>query len=217
MAALEIQKRVKNATLYTNGSIRIDNVRVSFPHLAEPYAGNDDNGKAGEPKYGIVGMLPKETHVEAKDLVKAAIDKLLADADNAKVAADKKFLRNGDDQDREEYEGHWTVSAREGRRPAVRDAKGNLLDANQDKEQIEEMIFGGCICHILIRPWYQDGQKTGKGFGKRVNAGLVAVVFCKDDGVSFGEGRIDDADAWDDLPAAGGGSAAAKIDDDDEL
>lgn len=211
MAALEIKKRVKNATLYTNGTIRLDNVRVSFPHLAAPYAGKDDNGKAGEPKYGIVGMLPKGTHVEAKDLVKSCIDQLLKDADDAKVSTDKKFLRNGDDQDRAEYEGHWTVSAREGRRPAVRDAKGHLLDPVQDKETIEELIFGGCICHILIRPWYQDGQKTGKGFGKRVNAGLVAVVFAKDDGTSFGEGRIDDADAWADLPGA------AEDDDPDAL
>lgn len=214
MAALVIKKRVKNAILYTNGTIRVDNVRVSFPHLAAPYAGTNDQGGKSEPKYGIVGMLPKETHVEAKDLIKSAMDELLKANDDAKVAADKKFLRNGDDQDRAEYEGYWTVSAREGRRPAVRDKQGNLLDHIQDKEQIEEMIYGGCYCHIMIRPWYQDGQKVGKGYGKRVNAGLVAVVYANE-GESFGEGRIDDSDAWADVGGEGGGKS--KADADDEL
>lgn len=208
MAALEIKKRVSNAILYTNGLIRIDNVRVSFPHLDKPYAGKGDDGKEGKPKFGIVGMLPKKTHVAAKDLIKEAMDALLAANDNAKVAADKKFIRNGDDQDREEYEGHWTVSAREERRPAVRNQRGELVI---EESKIADMIYGGCYCNILIRPWYQDGQKVGKGYGKRVNAGLVGVQFVRD-GESFGEGRIDDSDAWDDVSGGGDG-----FDDDDDL
>lgn len=212
MAALEVAKRVKNAILYTNGTIRIDNVRVSFPHLDKPYGGIGDDGKATAPKYGIVAMLPKATHVEAKDLIKNAIESLLKENDNAKVSADKKFLRNGDDQDREEYEGHFTVSARESKRPACRDNKGRLLDPVDDSETIVEMFYGGCVCHVLVRPWYQDGQKTGKGFGKRVNAGLIGVMFVKD-GESFGEGRIDDTGAWDDV----GDGAAVEDDDDDDL
>lgn len=211
MTALVVKKTVRNAVLYTNGMIRIDGVRVSFPHLDKPYAGKDDNGNATAPKYGIVGMLPKETHVEAKDLIKNAIDDLLKANDNAKVSSDKKFLRNGDDQDREEYAGHWTVSARESKRPSCRDGKGRLLDPKDDEETIKEMFYGGCYCSILIRPWYQDGQKTGKGYGKRVNAGLVGVKFMKD-GESFGEGRIDDSGAWGD---AEGGDTSNDDDDDD--
>lgn len=197
MPALEIKKKVSNAVLYTNGMIRIDNVRVSFPHLDKPYAG-DDGGKA---KFGIVGMLSKKTHVAAKDLIVEAVNALLAANDNAKVASDKKFIRNGDDQDRPEYEDHWTVSAREERRPAVRNQRGELVI---EESKIADMIYGGCYCNILIRPWYQDGQKVGKGYGKRANAGLVGVQFLRD-GESFGEGRIDDTDAWEDVSGGGDG------------
>jgi hypothetical protein len=206
MAALEVKKRVTNAILYTNGMIRIDNVRVSFPHLDKPYAGED----GGTPKFGIVGMLGKESHKAAKDLIVAAMNELLATNDNAKVASDKKFIRNGDDQDREEYEGHYTVSARESRRVAVRDQRGQLI---LDESKIADMVYGGCYCNLLIRPWYQDGQKVGKGYGKRVNAGLVGVQFVRD-GEPFGEARIDDTDAWDDVSGA---SADAFDDDDDDL
>lgn len=206
MAALEVAKRVTNGVLYKNGMIRIDNVRVSFPHLAKPYAGKADDGESSTPKYGIVGMLDKKTHAKVKTLIVEAIDKLLADNDNAKVASDKKFLRDGDDQDRVEYEGHWTVSARENRQPSVRSQRGELI---LDLKKIEDMIYGGCYCNILIRPWYQDGQRVGKGYGKRVNAGLVGVQFVRD-GDPFGEGRIDDTDAWDDV------SGSDEWDDEDD-
>lgn len=209
MAALEIKKRVSNAILYTNGMIRIDNVRVSFPHLDKPYE-SDDGGK---PKFGIVGMLPKKTHVAAKDLIVLAINELLKSNDNAKVASDKRFIRNGDDQDREEYEGHWTVSAREDRRPAVRNQRGELII---EESKIADMIYGGCYCNILIRPWYQDGQRVGKGYGKRVNAGLVGVQFARD-GDAFGEGRIDDTDAWDDISGGGDGFDEEEYEDEDDL
>lgn len=213
MSALEVKKRVKNAVLYTNGMIRIDNVRCSFPHLAKAFAGKSDDGKEGKPKFGIVGMLPKGTHKEAKDLIVEAINKLLQDAGKGnepiKVAADKKFIRNGDDQERPEYADHWTVSAREERRPSVRDQRGNLV---LETERIEDMVYGGCFVNILIRPWYQDGQKVGKGYGKRVNAGLVGVQFARD-GESFGEGRIDDSDAWETVSDSGDGMS----DEDDDL
>lgn len=207
MAALVPKKRVANGVLYENGCIMIQNVRCSFPHLDEPYAGKKDDGSEGKPAFGIVGMLDKKTHVAVKDLIIEANNALLAANQNATVAKDKRFIRNGDDQDREEYVGHWTVSARETKRPSVRNQRGELI---LEKDKIADMIYGGCYVNILIRPWYQDGQKVGKGFGKRINAGLIGVQFVRD-GESFGEGRIDDSDAWD---AVDGADAFGGDDDD---
>ena len=48
------------------------------------------------------------------------------------------------------------------------------------------MIYGGCWVNILVRPWFQNNK-----YGKRVNAGVVAVQFRKDD-EPFGSGRISD-------------------------
>ena len=185
--ALEIEKKVKGAVLYTNGYLRIDRVRASFPNVAKPRKGTNDDGKDTE-KYGTVGLLEKAGGREAKALCVEVTNRILKENKDAKVAKDKKFIKDGDDAGREEYEGSWSISAREDRTPRVRDAKGRLIE---DIREIEELIYAGCYVNILIRPWFQDNK-----YGKRVNAGLVAVQFC-DDGEPFGQGRVDDSDAWD--------------------
>ena len=186
MATLEIAKRVKNGILYTNGMIKIENVRFSYPHLDKPYAGKNPK-PTDKPKYGIVGMLSKETHVAVKDLVVERIAELLKEAKLSKLPPKDKFLRNGDDEKEDAYDGHWIVSAREDRKPAVRNRRGELVT---DERDIADLIEGGYWGHLLVRPWFQDND-----FGQKVNAGLVGVQHIKDD-ETFGEGRIDDTDAW---------------------
>lgn len=210
MAALEIKRKVKNGVLYTNGMIKIERVRASYPHLDKPYAGKNDEGKETAAKFGIVGMLSKSTHVEVKKLIVEQIEQMLRE-NKATVGKDKWFIRNGDDHEKAEtYGGHWIVSARESRRPSLRNRRGELMT---EKEEIAEMFYGGCYVSILIRPWYQDGQKVGKGYGKRINAGLVGVQFI-DDGEPFGEGRIDDSDAWDSVDDDGDSRGDDDSDDD---
>lgn len=187
MAALEVKKKVKNAVLYTNGMIRIDNVRGSYVHLDKPYVGQMNDGNEGVPKYSLVGILPKDTHEEAKNLIVSVIN-AMCDEKKAKVAKDKKFIRDGDDQEKDEYANAWTVSAREERKPKCRDRNGSLVE---DREDIAEMFQSGYWFNILIRPWFQDNK-----YGKRVNAGIAGVQFVKKD-ETFGSGSIDDSDAWD--------------------
>lgn len=182
MAKREVVSKVSNAVLYSDGLIRIDNVRASYPHVGRSWAGEDDQEK----KFSIVGLLDKKTHEAAKSLCVKRITELLKENKVEKIASDKKFIKDGDLSDKEENEGMYTVSARESRRPAVRDKENNLIT---DADEIEELIYGGCFVSILIRPWFQNHKK----FGKRVNAGLVAVRFMRD-GEAFGEGRIQDED-----------------------
>lgn len=216
MASLVLVEKVKGGIIYEDGYFRIDNCRVSFPHLARPYKGKDDNGDTKKKgSYGIVGMLePGKPHGAIIEAMEDYIDDLIAKNKGGKVSADRRFLRNGDDADREEYEGHMIVSARESKRPSVRDGDGELLDPVDDEERIEELIYGGCYCDILIRVWYQDGVKVGKGYGKRVNAGLVGVKY-RGEGESFGEGRIDDSAAWGDEDGDSRASRRKKGGDDD--
>lgn len=195
-----VVKRVKNATLYEGGYVKLMNVRVSYPHLDKPYAGED----GGEPKFGMVSMLNKKEHKDAIALVDSAIADLLKANKNAKVSKDKRCIRDGDDSDKEEYEGHFTLSARESKRPTVRDGDGVELD----KDEINDVIYAGCYADVLIRLWYQDNK-----FGKRVNANLNAVKF-RADGEPFGEGRVDDEEMWDDDDDNWGDSGS---DDDDNI
>ena len=206
-------RKLKNGSevvgaLYEGGIIKILNVRASYPHLDKPYAGDD----GGEPKFSIVGLADKATHQEVKEACVEVIEDIKKANKNAKVSKDKLFIKNGDDSDKEEYEGMWTISARETKRPKVRDGNGDLLEV----DEIADTIYPGCYVDIIIRPWFQDNS-----YGKRVNANLLSVKF-RADGEQFGEGRVDDDDLWDDdddddnAPKSGGKKSKPSDDDDDD-
>lgn len=192
-AERKVVKQVENATLYSDGTIRIDNVRLSFPHIGTPQDNENDDGKTVK-KFGVTGMLPKKTHNAAKDLIKAVIVKLIED-NETKVAKDKWFLLNGDDKEQEEYAGHFVVSTSESKRPTARKRDGSAMTP----DEADEIFYGGCWANIFIRPWYFNGKaKGGKTYPKRVCAGLVAIQFVRDD-EPFGQGRIDDDGVFDEV------------------
>jgi len=192
MAQPQIVKQVKNAILYDNGTIRIDGVRLSYVHYDKPWKKEGDDGT---PKYGSVALLGKDTHKEAKALLKEHYTDLLKDkgtkngkACPLKLPPDKMFLRDGDTSGKDEYEGFWTLNASETKPPSIRNAKGRKLTP----PEIVALFFSGCWGSVLIRPWYQNNKH-----GKRVNAGLVASKFEEANGrddTPFGEGRISEDD-----------------------
>lgn len=213
MAALQIEKQVKNAILYTNGAMRIDSVIASYPHLDVKWSKQDPKtGKKPPEKYGLVGLLDKKTHGEAYELIEEFIKRLEKEA-KIKVGLDDWFLRDGDRTRKDENEGRWTLNASEQREVTLRDEKGNKLRDEkgnlvgvEDTNEIKEKFYPGCLVSIMIRPWVQNNEH-----GKKINAGLVAVKFMKD-GERLGGEQMTDEGAWDE--DSSGGSA---LDDDDEM
>lgn len=195
-----IVKKVQNAVLYSDGTIRIDNVRASYPHLFVPKAGED----GGVPKYSITGLMPKNTHEAAKDLCVEVINGILKEKKVDRLPADRKFIKDGDAAAKDGYDGNWSVAASEVSQPKLR---------NKDKSPLTkpDTIYGGCYVTILIKPWWQDNK-----FGKRVNAGLVAVQFYGP-GEPFGQGRISDEEVDDSFDDLDDGDAGSGTDDDDDL
>lgn len=210
-------RKVANAALLKKGDqyyIRVSNVRLSYPHLDKPYKKEGDQGVA---KYGVVGLLPKDTHAAARKLILEEIDRVMKENKVKALAADKKFLRDGDESDKDEHEGHWTLSAREERRPTLKEMVDGELTL-VEPEDAKETFYGGCWGSLLIRPWFQNNK-----FGKRVNAGLSAVTKKGDDD-SFGEGRIaeedvddafDDEDDFDGPPTRGKSGSKSRYEEDD--
>ena len=192
MTERTVVTKVSNAVLYSDGSIKIENVRISFPHIGTPNEQKNDAGEI-EKSYGLVAMLPKKSHSAAKDLVKKTIQKICTDND-AKVSTDKWFLADGDGKEREEYLSHFLISASDRRnRPSARHKNGSAMTP----DEADDLFYGGCWANVLIRPWYFNGKaKNGKTYPKRVCAGLVAIQFHHDD-EPFGEGRIDDDGVFD--------------------
>ena len=179
-----ILKKVKNGVLYSDGTIRVERVRLSYPHVGKLHAIRDTKtGEMGKPLFSVTLLLNKTEHKEVCAIITENNKRLMAENDCEKVKADAKFIRDGDGElvDSEEAKGHWTVSCRESRKPVVMSKSGDLLDA----DAAEQMFYGGCWGHVIIRPWYQETKE----YGKRLNCGFVSVRFFRDD-ESFGEGRI---------------------------
>ncbi len=187
--AREVKKKVKVkgpkgqpgwCVLYTDGMIRVDWVRLSYPHLAKAYKGDDGDGAAA---FGVVGLLQKKNR-EAKDLIKSRIEELMKENKVKALPSDKKFLRDGDQSGKTECEGMFTISTRETRRPPLRNRDNSVVEP----EDAADIFRPGYWGSILIRPWYQNNK-----FGKRVNSGLASCQFMGKD-EEFGEGRISDED-----------------------
>jgi hypothetical protein len=206
--AREVKLKVKNAVLYTDGLIRIDGVRLSYPHLARPHKGDSDDGNAVA-KYSVVGLMPKKTHAAVKNLLdKISLEFFKEKNKGARIPKDKQFCRDGDDVGKDEYEGMWTVNASETKRPVLKNQRKETLSV----EEAEELFFAGCWGTLLIRPWWQDNK-----FGKRLNANLISVQYVRTD-TAFGEGRIseDEVDeALDELEDVDGDYVEAGDEDDD--
>lgn len=195
------------AILYSDGTILVNGVRASYPHVGAAYEGKNDDGKVVE-KWTLKGMMPKATHKPAMRLMKKHYEQMMADNKVSDLASDRKYLRNGDDLGKEEMKGHFVFSASETSPPKVRSAAATKMT---DTKEIDRVFYGGCWVNALIRPWWQNHVK----YGKRVNAGLSAIQFVRDD-EPFGEGRIDD-EAVDDTFAPVAGADNGFDDDLDDL
>lgn len=194
-----VLEEVPNARLYSDGTILLKMVRLSYPHLFKPQENTDDNGNVTT-SYSVTGLMPKKTHDEAKKLVVKEINRILKENNKGeKLPANRKFFKDGDPKDEDdvsnpESAGMWIVTARDRKKRPI--LLSNVKDPETGKAkrlkpgvpEDEDLLYGGCWVDILIRLWWQSNK-----YGKRVNAGVVAVQFRKHD-EAFGGGRITDAE-----------------------
>lgn len=196
MANRTAVKEVKNAVLWSDGCITVEDVRASYPHVDKVWA-KDPTKET--PAWSITGLLNKKTHREAFELIRGEMDAcILANQKVPKgkvggLPKDRKFLRNGDDKvQNPECHGCWYIATREKEenRPAVRDVKGRLI---VDPVEIRKLILPGYRVDILFRPWFMDHVD----FGQRCNANLYAVRFrAIDEVIGDGMGAVDDDGAF---------------------
>lgn len=200
----KLLKKVQGGKVYEGHVFVLENVRLSYLHAAQPYAGKNDDGTEGKPSYSVVSIAPKKTHKGIHDEIVKAFAEIKAANKNARVPVDKLCVRDGDGQDKDEYAGAWTISAREKKRPKCRDINAELLETPED---IEEELYSGCYGDVVIKLWFQDNS-----YGKRINANFLSVRK-RADGEPFGEGAIDDEDMYDEVDDDSNGFAEDTDDD----
>lgn len=178
-----IVKQGKNYKIYSDGTILVSDVRISYPHLDKKWC---KNPAKDTPAYSGTVILPNATHSEARDAIKAFADEMLADRKMGRIKADAYFIRDGDASGKDEYADAWIVAARESdNRPVVLHPDKSEMDV----EDIKSTVKAGHYVDMLVEPWTQDNEH-----GKRVNASLRAVRYRRE-GEALSEGGISKDDA----------------------
>ena len=181
--------------------IYLSNVRLSFPHLAEPQRQvNEQTGKE-RISYNCEFILTPD-HAGFKQFM----------AHFASMAQDKwkehanavMNLINGDRRSRcfgrgeekvnkktmqpyDGYAGNIYITAGRDQPPQMIQPDGAPVDpANTMAYQaLARKMYGGCRVNAAVKPWIQDNQH-----GRAIRCDLVAVQFAADD-APFGEGKVD--------------------------
>ena len=178
-----------------NTLVRLNKVRLSFPHLAAPRPPKPlPNGQIPESKFEASFLIdPSSPDVQA---FMTRVQTMLAEkwpqqwqAVLNHVQGDRRLRAFGRGEEHidkktmgvlDGYEGMFVINAKAkiDRKPKLYDQDGNpLMDATK--------LYGGCYVNAYVNPWIQDNTH-----GRAVRCDVIAVQF-HSDGKAFGAGHID--------------------------
>lgn len=182
-------------------TIKLENVRLSFPDLGKPAA----SIVGGALKYRASFIIdPTTPHG------KANIARILEAKKNAEMAEWKKSpmpfkegrctcLEDGNNKMNQQtgdiydgYAGMKICSASSDRPPVLVDRKRTPVVG---EKEIERMFYGGCYVNAVVRLYTVTGADKG---GNGIFGGLQAVQFCGE-GDAFGAGSVDPNEVFEDL------------------
>ena len=143
----------------------LQKVRLSFPHLFQPYSINPDD----DPKFSAMLLISKKDKASLRAIraaEKAAIEKGRNTKFGGKVPPNlatilKDADEDGSAEDYPEREGHFymSVSANPNRRPAV-------VDTQVQKIVDESEVYSGVYANVSVTAFpYTFGKKKGISFG----------------------------------------------------
>lgn len=179
------------ATTNSDTKVITGEVRLSYVHLFEPYAQNEDQ----DPKYSCAILIPKSDKATLKRIrraIEAATEQGKTSRWNGKIPPNlKTTLRDGDEEaDLErnpEYAGHFFMNVNSTNRPGVVDRNvQTIIDSTE--------VYSGCYARVSINafPYSVSGNKG-------VSFGLNHVQKLRDGDFLGGRSRAeDDFDAVDD-------------------
>jgi len=198
--------------------IFLSDVRLSFPHLAEPQKQrNEVTGKerisynaefilpqthpGWQKTMEVYGKMITATFAEHAPTVMQMIqnDRKLRGFGAGAEKVNKKTFKPYDG-----YEGGMFITAGSERQPQIIQGDGQPVDPMNTMavQQLARKLYGGCRVNAAVKPWVQKNQH-GNGF----RFDLVAVQFFKDD-APFGEGVVDASGLFGAVQQAAGPSAS---------
>ena len=179
--------------------IFLSNVRVSFPHLAEPQRQvNEQTGKE-RISYNCEFIMPQDHPGFAQFTQRygaMALDKWKEHSQMvmSMIQADRKLRCFGRGEEKinkktfqpyDGYAGHVFITAGRDSTPQMIQPDGKPVEGMLAYQQLARKMYGGCRVNAAIKPWIQD-NKHGRG----IRCDLIAIQFAGDD-TPFGEGAVD--------------------------
>ena len=178
-------------------TVRLRNVRLSFPALFKPRAFEPGKDPTHQATFLMLRQGDPEKNLE---LVKQGIALVVKNGlRGVHPGADRVCIRSGKEKGERGIDGYSEaiafLGANSKKRPVVVDRDLTPLTGEDGRP------YGGCYVNASVRLWAQDGAKNPK-WGKRVNAQLRAVQFWAE-GEPFGESSVDAGEEFDGGEAGG--------------
>ena len=179
----------------------LSNVRLSFPHLAEPQKQVNEQTGATRISYNAEFLMPQEHPGFQQFMARyaaLALDKWKEHANTVMgmIQNDRKTRCFGQGSEKvnkktflpyDGYAGNVFITAGRDSQPQIIQADGSAIDPNNSMayQQLTRKLYGGCRVNAAVKPWLQE-NKHGRG----IRCDLIAVQFAADD-KPFGEGAVD--------------------------
>jgi len=199
--------------------IYLSNVRLSFPHIAEPQKRINEQTGAERISYNAEFIMPEDDAGFKSFMAqygKMALDKWGEHANSVMqmIANDRKSRCYGKGEEKinkktfqpyDGYAGNVFITAGRESAPQMIQADGNAVDPANTMavQQLARKLYGGCRVNVALKPWLQE-NKHGRG----VRCDLIAIQFAGDD-TAFGEGAVDAAPMFGAVQMPGGQSTPA--------
>jgi hypothetical protein len=181
--------------------IFLSNVRLSFPHIAEPQKQVNEATGATRISYNCEFIMPHD-HAGFQQFMKRygeiALDKWKehAQAVMNMIQNDRKTRCYGKGEEKvnkknfqpyDGYAGNVFITAGRDSAPQMIQDNGQAVDPSNTMayQALARKMYGGCRVNAAVKPWAQD-NKHGRG----IRCDLIAVQFAADD-TPFGEGAVD--------------------------
>lgn len=181
--------------------IFLSNVRLSFPHLAEPQRKTNEQTGKERVSYNAEFIMPQDHagfvqfvqrfHAMAlekwKEHANTVIQMIQNDRKSRCFGRGEEKVNKKTFQPYDGYPGMVFISAGRDSAPQIIQADGTPIDPNNTMayQQLTRKMYGGCRVNAAVKPWIQ-----ANAHGNGIRCDLIALQFAGDD-TPFGEGAVD--------------------------
>ncbi len=179
----------------------LSNVRLSFPHLADPQKQVNEVTGATRISYNCEFLMPQDhpgfqqfmarygalALDKWKEHAQAVMGMILQDRKTRCFGRGEEKVNKKTFQPYDGYAGNMYITAGRDSAPQMIQADGSAVDPNNTMayQTLARKMYGGCRVNAAVKPWTQD-NKHGRG----IRCDLIAIQFAADD-KPFGEGVAD--------------------------